>query len=47
LPQAGSWFWGVSFQVTKHKTYGYAPSLDDARAAFKAEYLAWQTQMTK
>ena len=35
-----SWFWGVSFQVTKRKSYGYATSLDDAKAAFWAEYEA-------
>ena len=32
--QAGSWFWGVSFQVIKRKSYGYALSLDEAKAAF-------------
>jgi hypothetical protein len=33
-----SWFWGVSFEVTKRKSYGYAPTLDEAKAAFRAEY---------
>jgi hypothetical protein len=33
-----SWFWGVSFQLTGRKSYGNAPTLDDAKAAFKAEY---------
>jgi hypothetical protein len=36
------WFWGVSFQLTGRKSYGHAPTLDDAKAAFKAEYAAWQ-----
>ena len=36
--QAGSWFWGVSFEVIKRKSYGYALSLDEAKAAFRAEY---------
>jgi hypothetical protein len=35
-----AWFWGVSFQVTKRKSYGYATSLDDAKTAFRAEYEA-------
>jgi hypothetical protein len=39
---AGSWFWGVSFQVIKRKSYGYALSLDEAKAAFRAEYEAWK-----
>jgi hypothetical protein len=38
----GSWFWGVSFQVTKRKSYGYATSLEEAKAAFRAEYEAWK-----
>jgi hypothetical protein len=33
-------FCGVSFQVSLRKTYGYALSLDEAKAAFRAEYLA-------
>jgi hypothetical protein len=32
----------VSFQLTSRKSYGHAPTLDEAKAAFKAEYLAWQ-----
>jgi hypothetical protein len=36
-----TWFWGVSFQVTKRKGYGYAMSLEEAKAAFRAEYLAF------
>jgi hypothetical protein len=34
--------WGVSFQLTGRKSYGHAPTLDDAKAAFKAEYAAWR-----
>jgi hypothetical protein len=33
-----TWFWGVSFQLTGRKSYGHAPSLDEAKAAFKTEY---------
>jgi hypothetical protein len=33
-----SWFWGVSIQPTGRKSYGRALTLDDAKAAFKAEY---------
>jgi hypothetical protein len=36
-----TWSWGVSFDLTHRKSYGYAPSLDEARAAFRAEYEAW------
>jgi hypothetical protein len=36
------WFWGVSFQLTGRKRYGRAESLDEAKAAFRAEYLAWK-----
>jgi hypothetical protein len=36
------WFWGVSFQLTGRKSYGHAPTLDAAKAAFKAEYEAWK-----
>ena len=32
------WFWGVSFQLTRRKSYGHAPSFDEAKAAFRAEY---------
>jgi len=38
-----SWFW-VSFQLTGRKSYGNAPTLDAAKAAFKAEYEAWQRE---
>jgi hypothetical protein len=38
------WFWGVSFQRTGKKSYGHAPSLEAAKAAFKAEYAAWKNR---
>jgi hypothetical protein len=38
------WFWGVSFQLTGRKSYGHAVSLDDAKAAFRAEYERWQRE---
>jgi hypothetical protein len=37
-----AWFWGVSSQLTGRKSYGHAPSLDDAKAAFRAQYEAWK-----
>jgi hypothetical protein len=37
-----TWLWGVSFQVTKCKSYGYALSLEEAKAAFRAEYETWK-----
>jgi hypothetical protein len=37
-----NWFWGVSFQITDRKSYGHAATLDDAKAAFRAEYEAWE-----
>jgi hypothetical protein len=33
---------GVSFQLTGRKSYGRAESLDEAKTAFRAEYLAWK-----
>jgi hypothetical protein len=39
-----TWFWGVSFQLTGRKSYGHAASLDEAKAAFKAEYKARKTR---
>jgi hypothetical protein len=36
------WFWGVSFQLTRRKSYGNVASLDEAKAAFRAEYEAWK-----
>jgi hypothetical protein len=32
------WFWGILFDVAKRKCYGYAPSLEDAKAAIKEAY---------
>jgi hypothetical protein len=37
-----TWFWGVSFQLTRRKSYGHVPSLEEAKAAFRAEYEAWR-----
>jgi hypothetical protein len=37
-----NWFWGASFRVTKRKCYGYAPSLEEAKAAFTEDYFASQ-----
>jgi hypothetical protein len=42
----GQWFWGVSFQLTGPKSYGHAPTLDEAKAAFRAEYEAWKNGST-
>jgi hypothetical protein len=39
-----TWFWGVSFQITRRKSYGYATSLEDAKTAFRAEYEAWKNR---
>jgi hypothetical protein len=36
------WFWGVGFQLTGRKSYGHAPTLDEAKAAFKAQYVTWR-----
>ncbi len=36
--------WGVSFLLTGRKSYGNAPTLDEAKAAFKAEYEIWLTR---
>jgi hypothetical protein len=40
----GQWFWGVAFHVTHRKSCGHAPSLDEAKAAFRAEYKRWQRE---
>jgi hypothetical protein len=40
----GEWFWGISFQLRGRKSYASAPSLEDAKVAFKAEYLAWKSE---
>jgi hypothetical protein len=36
------WFWGVSFQLTGRKSYGNARTLEEAKAAFRVEYLTWK-----
>ena len=41
------WFWGVSFLKTNRKSYGHALSLEEAKAAFKADYEAWQQETGK
>jgi hypothetical protein len=38
-----TWFWGVSFQLTGRKSYGHVPTLDEAKAAFRAEYEKWKS----
>jgi hypothetical protein len=42
-----AWFWGVSFHVTGRKSYGLAGSLEEAKAAFRAEYEKWQRETGK
>jgi hypothetical protein len=37
-----AWFWGVDFQLTGRKSYGHAVSLEEAKAAFRAEYEKWK-----
>jgi hypothetical protein len=32
-----TWFWGVDFALTGGKSYGTATTLDEAKAAFRAE----------
>jgi hypothetical protein len=34
----------VSFEVAHRKSYGYADSLDEAEAAFRAEYERWEKE---
>ena len=36
------WFWGASFLLTNRKSYGHVASLEEAKAAFRAEYKAWK-----
>jgi hypothetical protein len=33
-----TWFWGVSLQITRRKSYGLAVSLEEAKVGFRAEY---------
>lgn len=35
------WFWGVSFMLTNRRSYGHAGTLEDAKAACRAEYEGW------
>jgi hypothetical protein len=39
-----NWFWGVSFQLTGRKSYRHVTTLEEAKAAFKAEYERWQRE---
>jgi hypothetical protein len=41
------WFWSVSFQVTRRKSYGYALSFEEAKAAFRAEYETWKAESSQ
>jgi hypothetical protein len=40
--RAETWYWGVSFQITKRKSYGYESTLAEASAAFRVEYEGWK-----
>jgi hypothetical protein len=35
------WWWGVDFMLTYRKSYGNAPTREEAMATFKAEYEQW------
>jgi hypothetical protein len=35
-------FGGVSFQLTGRKSYGHVSTLNNAKAAFKAEHVSWK-----
>jgi hypothetical protein len=37
------WFWGASLDVVGETMRGHAPSLDEAKAAFKAAHLGWKS----
>jgi hypothetical protein len=37
----------VLFLLTNRTSYGHAPTLDDAKAAFKADYERWQRDTDK
>jgi hypothetical protein len=37
-------FWGVSFLLTRRKSYGYATNLEEAKWLFQAEYEKWKRQ---
>jgi hypothetical protein len=40
------WFWGVSFQLTGRSSYGRADTLAGAKAAFRAEYERWLSEVS-
>jgi hypothetical protein len=42
LDANNAWFWGVDFQITGRKSYGHAPTLTEAKAAFRVEYERWK-----
>jgi hypothetical protein len=39
-----TWFWGLAFEYQRpaRKSYGRTGSLEEAKAAFRAEYLDWK-----
>jgi hypothetical protein len=37
-------FWGVSFQIPGRRSYGHVTSLEQAKAAFRAECDAWKAR---
>jgi hypothetical protein len=43
LQSDGQWFWGVAFHLTRRKSYGHAATIEEAKAAFRAEYEAWKS----
>jgi hypothetical protein len=42
LDASDTWFWGVDFQPTGRKSCGHVTTLEEAKAAFRAEYVARQ-----
>jgi hypothetical protein len=42
LDANGTWFWGVDFFLTYRSRYGHAPTLEEAKAALRAEYEKWK-----
>ena len=45
--RAETWFWNISFQITKRKSYGYASSLQAAKAASQEEYDRWRRRQAE
>jgi hypothetical protein len=39
-----SWWWGVSFMLTRRKNYGTAETREEAMSAFREEYERWQRE---